>query len=120
MPQFDIYLRNALQWGFRQVWAETPDTALAAAQRLIEDDPTGFEMFYDGEFCDTVTRIHVCESGSNDTLAAWRSDEHGLRPFAPELLAASETVVDRWQEGNLAEAVRRLATVIGRIKQCEG
>ncbi len=69
MPQFDIYLRNALQWGFRQVSAGSPDEALEEARRLIKDEPTSFEMFYDGEFCDSVTQIHVCSAGSNDEFA---------------------------------------------------
>lgn len=71
MPQFGVYLRNALQWGFRQVSAVGPDAALEGARRLIKDDPAGFEMFYDGEFCDTVTQIQVSAAGSNDELAAW-------------------------------------------------
>lgn len=69
MPQFDAYLRNALQWGFRQISAESPDAALEEAWRLIKDDPTRFKMFYDGEFCDTVTQIEICAAGSNDELA---------------------------------------------------
>lgn len=75
MPQFEIYLRNDVQWGIRQVRAASADEALQEARRLIEDDPDGFEMFYDGEFCDTVTEIRVCEPGQNETRAMWRSGD---------------------------------------------
>jgi hypothetical protein len=115
MPQFDIYLRNALQWGIGHVWAESPDEALGEARRLIEDDPTGFQMFYDGEFCDTVTEIRVCEPGDNDTLAAWRGADHG-RVLAPELLGAAEAIVSRWDDRDLANAVRRFAAVIAKAQ----
>lgn len=117
MPQFDIYLRNALQWGIRKVWAESADQALSEAQRMIEYDPLGFEMFYDGEFGDTVTHIRVCEPDHNDTLATWRSEDHGLHLFAADLLAAAETVVECWKDGDLADAMRRLAAVIGKTRQ---
>jgi hypothetical protein len=120
MPQFDIYLRNALQWGIRQVWAGNAEEALEEAQRLIEADPANFEMFYDGEFCDGVSHIRICESGDNETLAKWQSPEHGVRLFAPELLSAAENVVTRWEDGNLAEAVRRLAAVIAKATRHEG
>jgi len=117
MPQFDIYLRNPLQWGIRQICAPSAAKALEDAQRLTEADPTGFEMFYDGEFCDGITQIRICESGHNETLARWQSPQHGLRVFASDLLAAAQNVVERWEDGNLAEAVRRLAVVIAKATQ---
>jgi hypothetical protein len=119
VPQFDVYLRNALQWGVRQIWAEGPDEALDEVRLLIEDDPACFEMFYDGEFCDTITHIRVCEPGGNDTLVLWRSADHRLRRLVPELLTAAEAVVGRWHEGNLAEAVRQLAAVIAKTKDLD-
>jgi hypothetical protein len=120
MPQFDIYVRNPTQWGIRALRAENPDAALADAQRLIEDDPGGFEMFYDGEFCDTVTLIRVCERGASVTLATWRRGDHGLRLLGTDLLAAAETVVERCREANLADSMRRLAVVIAKTRQSDG
>lgn len=117
MPQFDIYLRNPLQWGLREVWAENPEAALDQAKQLMADDPGGFAVFYDGEFCDTVTHIRVCDRVTNETLAAWRRGDHGLRLFAGDLLVAAETVVERWREGNLGLSMRRLAAVIAKTKQ---
>jgi hypothetical protein len=117
MPQFDIYVRNALQWGIGKVWSVSPDEALKEAQRLIDADPASFEMFSDGEFCDGITQIRIYESGDNETLAKWQSPHHGLRVFASELLAVAENVVERWEDGNLAEAVRRLAAVIAKTTQ---
>jgi hypothetical protein len=117
MPQFDIYLRNPIQWGIRQVWAPSAEEALEEARRLIEDEPRGFEMFYDGEFCDYVTEIRICEPGDVETHAMWRSADHGLRLFARDLLNAADNVVNRWSGGNLAEAVRQLAAVIGKTRE---
>jgi hypothetical protein len=119
MPQFDIYLRNPVQWGIRQVRAGNSGEALEEARRLIENDPSGFELFYDGEFCDTVTHIRVCEPGANTTLAMWRSEDHGLRLFGSELLSAAETVVSLWHKGNVADAMRRLAAVVGKAKHSD-
>lgn len=120
MPQFDIYVSNPVQWGMRTVRAEDPDAALADAQRLIQDDSGGFEMFYDGEFGDTVTLIRVCERGASAALATWRRGDHGLRLFGAELLAAAETVVARCREANLAESMRRLAAAIAKTRQSDG
>ncbi len=49
-------------------------------------------------------------------LAVWRDSDLKLRLAAPALLAAARRVTQRWQRGDLAEAVRELAAAIAKAE----
>jgi hypothetical protein len=72
MPQFDIYLRNGVQWGFRTLCARSAREALKKAERLIKEGPAGFQLFYNGEFSKAVKEMWACRHDSNEALAMWR------------------------------------------------
>jgi hypothetical protein len=49
-------------------------------------------------------------------LAVWHDDDLRLRLAARDLLEAAELVVARWEQGDLADAVRQLDAVIATAK----
>ena len=51
-----------------------------------------------------------------DDLAVWRDEDLRLRLAASDLLEAAELVVARWEQGDLADAVRQLDAAIAKAK----
>ena len=93
---------------------DTPEQALALAQRLNDDDPSQlcFEPYDPGM---PVNEIAICDSDDNE-LAVWRDEDLILRLAARDLLEAAQLVVARWERGDLAEAVRALDAAIAKAK----
>jgi len=111
MTTYDVYFRSDLQWGMREFAADTPEQALALARRFAAESPDKLELdFY--EACDSpINEIEVCDDDGSE-LAIWHDDDLRLRLAASDLLEAAEKVVARWQQGDLAEAVRELDAAI--------
>jgi hypothetical protein len=115
MTTYDVYFRNDLQWGTREFIADTPEQALELARRFAADhaDELIFEIYEGSDFA--INEIEVCDVEHN-SLATWFDDEMRLRLAARDLLDASQQVLDRWQRGDLAEAVRALAAAVAKAK----
>jgi hypothetical protein len=119
MTTFNVYFRSDQQWGMREITADTPGQALELA-RSLADGRAGDLDLDSYEACDCpINEIEVCDDEHN-SLATWFDDDMRLRLAARELLEAAEKVVARWEQGNLAEAVRELATAIAKAKEGAG
>jgi hypothetical protein len=115
MTSYRVYLRSDLQWAMRSFEAPTPEQALELARRFAEEqfDELDFES-YAG--CDApINEIEICDAEGNK-LTRWYDDDLRLRLAAHDLLEAAEMVVARWEKGDLAKAVRKLAAAIAKAK----
>jgi hypothetical protein len=116
MKTYTVYFRNDRQWGTREFVAETPEHALKLARRFADENPEDLNL--DNRDCCylSINEIEVCND-EDDSLAVWFDDDMLLRLAAPELLAAAEKVIARWEQGDLAEAVRELDASIKAAKE---
>ena len=62
-----------------------------------------------------VNEIAIKDANDNE-LAVWLDDDLRLRLAARDLLEAAELVVARWEQGDLADAVRQLYDAIAKAK----
>jgi hypothetical protein len=115
MNSYRVYFHSDLQWARRDIEAKTPKQALAEAKRFAEERFHELDLDYFAPFDNPINEIQVCDDG-NDNLAEWLDDGLRLRLSAPELLAAADLVVARWERGDLAGAVRDLAAAISKVK----
>jgi len=81
---------------------------------LYDRDPLDlkFESYYEAL---PVNGIAIQDADHNE-LAVWLDEDLRLRLAAPDLLDAAELVVARWEQGDLAEAVRELDAAIAKAK----
>jgi hypothetical protein len=115
MNTYTVHFRSDLQYGCRDLKAETPQQALKLARQLAGKDWAALNLDY-FEACDYhINEIEVCDSEEN-SVAVWQDDHLRLCLAAPDLLAAAEQVVARWEHGDLAEAVRALSAAIAEAK----
>jgi hypothetical protein len=115
MNTYTVHFGSDLQYGCRDLEAETPEQALAQARRLAEKDWHTLDLDY-FEACDyRINEIEVRDSEDNP-VAVWHDDHLRLCLAAPDLLAAAEKVVTRWEQGDLAEAVRALSAAVAEAK----
>jgi hypothetical protein len=114
MTTYTATFRTDAEFATREIKAATPDQALTKARQLYDNDPLDL-MFesYDGGM--PVNEIAI-EDADHDELAVWRDEDLRLRLAARDLLDAAELVVARWEQGDLADAVRRLDATIAKAK----
>jgi hypothetical protein len=115
MKTYDVYFRSDLQWGMREFVADTPARALKLARKFATENSDSLVLdFYEGCDC-AINEIEVCDDEHN-SLAVWLDEDLRLRLAARDLLDAAQLVVDRWSQGDLAEAVRELDAAIAKAK----
>jgi hypothetical protein len=104
---------TAADYAVRSFEAETPEQALELARRFYD------ENLIELDFCsydDNAGLDHIqIWDNKRGTLATWESDDYHLRKAAPELFTALQAqteavkaVIDNWEKGDLAGAVRAL------------
>jgi hypothetical protein len=114
MDSFIICFSTDAQWAELAIDAATPAQALKHARRIATDRLLSLEYeAYDG--VQPIKQIEVLDDDGN-RLALWQDDELRLRLAGPDLLAAAKKVVDRWEHGDLADAVRELDAAIAKAK----
>jgi hypothetical protein len=87
MTTYKVYFRSDLQSGRHDFDAETPEQALALAQRFAEEQWDVLDLDY-YEACDCpINEIEVCDAEYN-LLAVWLDDDMRLRLAARDMLAA--------------------------------
>jgi hypothetical protein len=93
-PQtYEVYFRNDLLWATREIEAETPEQALAIAQKLAVDDLHSLHFeYYESSDCE-VAEIEVCDD-DGISLALWRDGDLHLRMAAHDLLEALQVLCD--------------------------
>ncbi len=114
MTTYTAYFRTDADFATREIKAATPEQALKKARRFYDDDPLDL-MFesYDGGM--PVNEIAI-KDADDDELAVWQDEDLRLRLAARDLLEAAELVVARWEQGDLAGAVRQLDDAIAKAK----
>jgi hypothetical protein len=114
MTTYTAYFRTDAEFGTREIKAATPEQALKKARRLYDDDPLDlmFESYGPGM---PVNEIAINDPNDNE-LAVWLDEDLRLRLAARDLLEAAELVVARWEQGDLAGAVRQLDDAIAKAK----
>jgi hypothetical protein len=114
MTTYTVHFRNYAAWASHDVKAKTPEKALALARKFVDEDSLDL-LFEAYDITSDVNEIVVSDDSGND-LAFWYDDDLTLRLAAQDLLDAAELVVARWEQGDLAEAVRELSAAIVKAK----
>jgi hypothetical protein len=114
MTTYTAHFHGDAQYASHDFEADTPEQALALARQLYDDHPSQlcFQSYDDGM---PINEITIC-TDDEDELAVWRDADLTLHLAAWDLLEAAEKVVARWQQGDLAEAVRELSNAIAKAK----
>jgi hypothetical protein len=113
MKTYTAYFRTDADWADKIFQAKTPKQALAKA-RAYHSRNTGELLFQEYSGGLPVNEIEITDP-DGDELAVWRDDDLWLRLAAQELLdaleaqtEAAQAVIDAWEKGDLAGAVRML------------
>jgi hypothetical protein len=115
MNTYTVYFRNDQQYGCRNLDADTPQQALELARCVATENREDLNFTdYEGRH-DYINEIEVFDSEDN-SVAVWHDDQLRLCLAAPALLAAAQKVLARWEQGDLAEAVRNLSAVVAEAK----
>lgn len=108
-------------WAFRDIEAETPKQALQIAREFYDDHLVELN-FCSYDDIEPLDLVQIWKDGEG-ALATWESEEYRLRMAAKDLLEALEsqtkaaqTVIDNWEEGDLAGAVRDLDRYIQKSR----
>jgi len=100
-------------WASRNFEAKTPKQALKLARQFYDEhlEELAFASYGDA---DEVEQVQIWDD-KRGTVASWESGDYRLRLAGPDLLKALEeqtdaaqAVIDSWERGDLAGAVRAL------------
>ena len=117
MNTYVAHYKTDAEHAEREIEAETPEQALRLARELWQTDPHRF-AFEKYDMIMPLDEIEI-EGDEGSELATWCSNDLRLRLSAQELLDALEAqtdaaqaVIDAWEKGDLAGAVRMLEEFI--------
>lgn len=115
MTIFTAYFRTDADRASKEVEADTPELALAAARKIAAEssDDLFFEA-YASAF--PINEIVIGNEEDSAELAIWLDDDLRLRFAAEDLLNAARRVLERWETGDLAEAIRELSAAIAKAE----
>ncbi len=115
MNTYDVYFRSDLQWGMREFGADTQAQALELARQVADENPYSLPLDY-YEVCDTpINEIEVYDK-KHGSVAVWYDHDMRLRLAAVGLLSAAEKILDRWQNGDIGEAIHDLMVAVEAAK----
>ena len=117
MTTYTVYFRSDRNYADHDIEADTPEQALAVARQLCESGDIYHEALfddYDGRA--PINEIEVCHE-DEEALAVWQDDDLRLRLAAADLLTAAEKILDRWQNGDIGEAIHELAIAVEAAKE---
>lgn len=109
MTLYNVHLYREMRLFFPGVEA---DTAAQAALRAAASPTSEAQCVEDCEGENLATLVDVVADESYAVSVTIDFETERLREAAPELPAACRMVVDRWEEGDLAEAARACAAAI--------
>ena len=116
---------TAADWAARDYTASTPAKALRKARRFYEEN-LGVLDFQSYDGIEPLERVQIWDS-ARGTVAEWESDELRLRLAAADLrealahqTEAAQAVIDHWQRGDLAGAVRGLVATLDEARAALG
>jgi hypothetical protein len=115
MTIYNAHFRTDADCASRKIKAATPELALAAARKIAarSRDELFFER-YQRPF--PINEIAIGNDDDSAELAVWFDDDLRLRLAADDLLNAARRVVERWESGDLAEAVRELSAAVAKAE----
>jgi broad specificity phosphatase PhoE len=113
-------------YAVRDFIADSPQQALQMARQFYDDNLVELD-FRSYESCDAdLDQIQIWDN-ERGTLATWESDDYRLRKAAQDLLTAlqdlteaAKAVIDNWEKGDLAAAVRALDASISKANAAIG
>jgi hypothetical protein len=112
MTLYTVHLYREMRLLFERIEAETPEAAAAIARDRLTEDADDIEDC-DGEDLGALVDVVGDDQYEQSVMIDFEDDR--LRKAAPELLAACQMVVDRWERGDLAEAARACSAAIASI-----
>jgi hypothetical protein len=116
MSTYDVYLRSDLRWAERSFKALNAKRAMELARRFAEKRADEL-LFEDYAACDSpINEIEILDEHERQ-VALWRDEDLRLHLAARDFLDAAEKVVARWEQGDLADAVRELAAAVAKAKE---
>jgi hypothetical protein len=121
MTTYTATFRTDADWASKSFKAKTPAQALAKA-RAFYDEHDGELLFQEYNGGSAINEIEITGPKGHQ-LAVWRNDDLRLRLASRDLLDAlqaqtdaAQAVIDAWDKGNLAEAVRSLDASIAAAR----
>ncbi|MCP1839115.1 hypothetical protein ACVIHI_007971 [Bradyrhizobium sp. USDA 4524] len=119
MKTFSARISTDAEIASIDVDAETPEQALAKAREIAEGDDIDSLPFEPYSEAHPVNEV-VIEDEDGAEVAAWQDEDLRLRLHAGTLLSAAQIVLDCWERGDLAEAVRGLGEAVNVVKSPDG
>jgi hypothetical protein len=111
LQSYVVYFRKNLQYGRKNIVAESAEHALQIAQELVYEHPESLDLV-DFETSPTyINEIQVIDDDYNE-LSVWQDDALRLQIAAQYLLIAAKQVLGNWDHGDLAEAVPDLSKAV--------
>lgn len=109
MTLYHVHIYREMRLYFPGIEADTPESAARiAAAKLTADAEYAEEC--DGENLAALVDVAGDDEFAHSVTVDFEGER--LRKAAPELLEACRMVVDRWERGDLAEAVRACAAAV--------
>jgi len=125
MTTYTATFRTADTWATEDIDADTPEQALQQALQLIDSDASALDWCTYDPCSVPLEEIEI--DGPDGAGAVWQSEDLALRLAASSLLDALEAqtnaaqaVIDAWQQGDLAAAVRALGASIAVARAAIG
>jgi hypothetical protein len=113
MNTYTVHFCTDAHQAARVIDAETPQQALDQARLCSQKHQS--ELWFEPFDEMPINEIGVYDADGKE-VAIWQDQDLLLRLAAPNLLQAAEKVIARWEQGNLAEAVRELEAAITEAK----
>ncbi|MGD0108354.1 MAG: hypothetical protein ABSC06_30595 [Rhodopila sp.] len=113
MPTYTAHFYTEADWAETTIAADTPELALQRARQLESEETETLDF----QSYDTANGVELIEIWAADrhTVAEWQSFDRLLRLAARDLhnaleaqTDAAQAVIDAWERGDLAGAVRAL------------
>jgi len=114
MTIYSVEFRTDAGSAAKELKAKTAEAALAKARRIASGDADGL-CFQPYESEAAINEIVVADAEGRE-LALWRGEDVHLRLPARDLLDAARSAIARWEEGDLAGAVRDLAAAVAKAE----
>ena len=109
MTLYTVHLYREMRLLFERIEADTTEAAAAIARDRLTEEADDISDC-DGE--NLAALVDVVGDDQYEQSVTIDFDAERLRKAAPQLLAACQMVVDRWEHGDLAEAARVCAAAI--------
>jgi len=112
---------TSADWAHHDIAAATPAEALEKARRFYDDNLADLD-FRSYDAIEPLDRVQIWD-GERGILAEWESAGYRLQLAAGALrdalaaeTEAAQAVIDHWERGDLAGAVRALAATLGEAR----